>query len=215
MNYRVRTASVTAVTLLLLGFLAGCGDEESQAGQDCRYSATDVDAARTVEAPTSRADLPGSVTATLELSQGDVTIEMTPQKTPCTVHSFVSLAEQGYFDDTVCHRVSAGLTILQCGDPTGVGNGSPGYTVPDELTGEETYGPGTVAMANTGYPDTGSAQFFLVHGTAELPPEYTVFGQMDEASIQVIADIGEVGTDHPSGDGAPKETVALQSVTVD
>ena len=211
---RPRTALVLTAAILGAGGLAGCGDDEGAAAGDCDYAINGVEPARAVETPGDAADLADSVTATLELSQGTVTVEMTPDETPCTVNNFVSLAEQGYFDDTVCHRISLGLTILQCGDPTGQGNGNPGYSIPDELSGNETYGAGTVAMANTGSPDTGSAQFFLVYGNADLPPEYTVFGQMDESSTAVLSGIGQVGTDSPTGDGPPKEQVTLESVTV-
>lgn len=213
MNSSPRILNVVTIMLLCTVGLVGCADDEPEAGP-CDYPSTGMEAARAVEAPASQPDLPGSMTATLELSQGPITMELTPVETPCTVDNFASLAEQGYFDDTVCHRVSLGLSILQCGDPTAGGTGTPGYTIPDELTGSETYGPGTVAMANTGSPDTGSAQFFLVYGEAQLPPQYTVFGQMDEAAVAVLEQIGETGTASPTGDGAPKEEVRLQSVTI-
>src|SRR3712207_8106360 len=72
--------------------------------------------------------------------------------TPCAAASLVHLTEQGFFDDTPCHREvdSEGLQVLQCGDPTGTGAGGPTYTSPTEVTGEETYPRGTVAMANSG-----------------------------------------------------------------
>ena len=83
--------------------------------------------------------------------------------TPCTINSFMSLAQQGWFNETRCHRLTDyGIFVLQCGDPTGTGTGGPGYTIPDELsprtTGLEkegtvaTYPKGIVAMANTGKP---------------------------------------------------------------
>ena len=65
--------------------------------------------------------------------------------------------------------------MLQCGDPTGTGTGGPGYSFPDELSGDETYPAGTLAMANAG-PDTNGSQFFIVYEDTELPPSYAVFG---------------------------------------
>lgn len=117
---------------------------------------------------------------TLLMEEGEVTITLDRSAAPCTVNSFLALAEQGYFDDTTCHRlVDTGIFVLQCGDPTATGMGGPGYVFDDELTGDETYPPGTVAMANAG-PDTNGSQFFMVWAETELPASYTVFGTLDE-----------------------------------
>ena len=93
------------------------------------------------------------------------------------INSFVSLAEQGWYDDSFCQRLTTskddGIGVLQCGDPSGTGQSAPGYVFDDELDGSETYPPGTVAMANAG-ADTNAAQFFLVYDTTPLPPSYTV-----------------------------------------
>ena len=87
------------------------------------------------------------------------------------MNSFVSLASQGFYDDTDCHRLtkSAELNILQCGDPTGKGNGGPGYTFADENTANTKYPVGSLAMANAGTDSTTGAgtngsQFFIVYG---------------------------------------------------
>ena len=112
------------------------------------------------------------------------------------MNSFLSLARQGYFDDTTCHRLTtAGIYVLQCGDPTATGMGGPGYAFADELLDGDsriepchsqdlgqgpvdvcTYGAGTVAMANSG-PNTNGSQFFLVYKSSPLPAAYTVFGR--------------------------------------
>ena len=132
---------------------------------------------------------------------------------PCTVNSFLSLAEQEYFDDTDCHRLTTeGIFVLQCGDPTGTGSGGPGYSFADELDGSETYPAGTLAMANAG-PDTNGSQFFVVYDDSSLPADYTVFGALDEASTKTVADIAEKGTDSGASDGAPKEKVTIESVS--
>ena len=92
------------------------------------------------------------------------------------MNSFVSLADQGYFDDTPCHRMTTrGIFVLQCGDPTADRRRRAGLPFEDELDGTETYGPGTLAMANAG-PNTNGSQFFIVYGDSPLPPAYTVFG---------------------------------------
>lgn len=119
--------------------------------------------------------------ARIETSCGTIVVKLLPEQAPETVNSFVFLAQQAYFDGQIFHRIDPGLTVLQGGDPTGTGSGGPGYVIPDELTGQETYPVGTLAMANAG-PDTGGSQFFLVGGDGSLglPPNYTVFGQIVE-----------------------------------
>ncbi len=104
--------------------------------------------------------------------------------------------------------------MLQCGDPTASGSGGPGYSFPDELEGDETYGPGTLAMANAG-PDTNGSQFFIVYGDSPLDPAYTVFGEVSEEGIGVVEQIAAAGTDTGATDGAPKTPVEISSVTVD
>ena len=107
------------------------------------------------------------------------------------MNSFVSLAEQGFYDDTPCPRIGdqEGFGILQCGDPTGTGAGGAGYSFADELSGDETYPAGTLAMANAG-PDTNGSQFFLVFRDSQFPPSYTVFGTIDEAGLRHRRDRG-------------------------
>jgi len=103
--------------------------------------------------------------------------------------------------------------VLQCGDPTATGTGGPGYTIPDELSGEETYPAGTLAMAKTPYPDSGGSQFFMVYEDTPLPPNYTVFGTVDPEGVEVLREIAEKGTANGGPDGPPTETVELESVT--
>ena len=105
----------------------------------------------------------------------------------------MSLAEQGYFDDTTCHRLTTkGIFVLQCGDPTATGSGGPGYSFEDELDGSEKYPAGTIAMANAG-PDTNGSQFFLVYEDTELPPSYTTFGTIDDAGLDVVEEVADAG----------------------
>jgi peptidyl-prolyl cis-trans isomerase B (cyclophilin B) len=189
------------------------GTETAEDGP-CEYvpdgSAADVDA------PPSAPSVEGTVPATVATSVGDLEFSLDADRTPCTVNSFVSLAEQGYFDGTTCHRMTTeGIYVLQCGDPTGTGAGGPGYSFADELDGTETYGTGTLAMANAG-PDTNGSQFFIVYDETPLPPSYTVFGEVDLASVDIVKDVAEDGTDEANGpgDGAPKTPVDIESVTV-
>jgi peptidyl-prolyl cis-trans isomerase B (cyclophilin B) len=204
-----------ALAGLALMLLAGCSsptaaptETSSAADGACEYVA-DGQAAREATLPST--DPEGAETATVQTSAGDIAITLDAESAPCTVGSFASLAEQGYFDDTICHRlVTSGIFILQCGDPSGTGMGGPGYSYADELSGSETYPAGTVAMANAG-ADTNGSQFFLVFEDTELPPSYTVFGQMDAAGLAVVQSIAAVGSD---ANDAPLTEVRISSVSV-
>lgn len=181
----------------------------------CAYPATAQPAAKTVEPPADTTPpTEGSAQATLHLSAGDVTVTLDRTRTPCTTNSFLSLAEQGYYDDVECHRLTTSptLSVLQCGDPSGTGAGGPGYSFADELDGTETYGAGTLAMANAG-ADTNGSQFFLVYADSQLSPDYTVFGHIT-AGLDVVEAIGAKGTAGGGTDGAPAEPVAIESITV-
>lgn len=213
-------APVLAALSLLV--LAGCAGGAPAASTDpatpewsgaCGYVETG-NPAREVTAPPAEPSLSGEVTATIETSAGDIPVTLDADATPCTVGSFVSLAEQDYFTDTPCHRLTtSGLFVLQCGDPSGSGMGGPGYSYADELTGGETYPAGTIAMANAG-PDTNGSQFFLVYEDTQLRPDYAVFGQMDAAGLAVVRQIAAEGVEDGEGDGAPAVPVTITGVTV-
>lgn len=202
--------------------LSSCGDDESSggaassggdAGVTCQYPEDGSQPAKPVDLPPEQATASGDVEATIATSAGDIGVTLDAGAAPCTVNSFLSLAEQGYFDDTQCHRLTTqGIFVLQCGDPTGSGAGGPGYSFPDELAGDEQYPAGTLAMANAG-PDTNGSQFFLVYDDTQLPPSYTVFGQMDDAGLDVVKKVAKKGTAKGSPDGPPATDVTIESVT--
>ncbi len=153
--------------------------------------------------------------ATIATSCGEIVIELDPAAAPATVNSFVFLAESGYFDGTAMHRVVPGF-VLQAGDPTGTGSGSPGYVVPDELPPDGTvYVTGTVAMANAG-PGTTGSQFFITLSDVGLPADYSIFGRVT-GGTDTLDDIAAV----PVGPGlsgevsVPLETVYIESVTIE
>jgi peptidyl-prolyl cis-trans isomerase B (cyclophilin B) len=186
-------------------------------GTSCSFTA-DGQPAKDATPPASTTDLSGKVKATIDTSVGAFDATLDASDAPCTVASFVSLAEQGYYDDTPCHRLTTqGIYVLQCGDPTGTGTGGPGYTIPDELTGTESYGAGTLAMANTGQPHSGGSQFFVVYKDTPLPPNYTVFGSISPQSVATVKKVAAAGVDNAfgDGDGHPKEKVTITGVTVD
>ncbi len=215
-------AALAAVSVLLVG--CGSDDDGPQTAADpgptrpCTYSADGQAPAKEVDPPSEKAPASGTVAVTMATSVGDLGLELDRDATPCTVNSFVSLAEQGYFDGTSCHRLTtAGIHVLQCGDPTGTGRGGPGYTIEDELTGDETYPAGTLAMARTQAPDSGGSQFFIVYGDTPLNPDYAVFGTVDEAGLKAVQKVADAGTDNANGegDGHPLTPVDIVSVTVE
>ncbi|MFE9460240.1 peptidylprolyl isomerase [Streptomyces californicus] len=175
--------------------------------------------------PPMKIDKKAKYTLSLTTNQGDIGFSMDAAKTPQTVNSFKALADKGYFDGTKCHRLTTqGIFVLQCGDPKGDGTGGPGYTIPDEnldglgkagADGNVVYPPGTVAMANTGQPNSGGSQFFLVYKETKLPPTYTPFGTMDDASLKAVQKVGEAGVEGGAGDGAPKKAVTVEKASVE
>jgi peptidyl-prolyl cis-trans isomerase B (cyclophilin B) len=184
----------------------------------CDYPAAGQAAKPAQPPPTTAVPAKGKVAYTLALTGGKVRIVMDRAKAPCTVNSFASLADQGYFNGTRCHRlVDAGIFVLQCGDPTATGSGGPGYTFADETTGKETYTSGKVAMANAG-PDTNGSQFFLIWADStslDKTPNYTIFGRMDTASRDVVAQMAGEGEDgsNGTGDGRPLNPSEISTVT--
>jgi len=112
---------------------------------------------------------------TLKTSKGEIDIEMNSGQTPKTVENFVTLAQKGFYDNTIFHRVIEAF-MIQGGDPNGDGTGGPGYTFEDEpFTGE--YIRGAVAMANRG-ENTNGSQFFIIHKDYNLPKNYVIFGHV-------------------------------------
>ena len=151
--------------------------------------------------------------ATLQLTQGDVTFTANTAKAPHTTFSFEYLAGKGYFDNTKCHRLTtSGIFVLQCGDPAGTGAGGPGYQFPDENLTGATYPAGTIAMANAG-PGTNGSQFFIVYKDTQLPPSYTPWGTVT-AGLDVVGKIAATGTANGSGDGAPKTDVMIKKAVI-
>lgn len=213
---------LTRPTALLFALLAlavtGCGGDDEPAG-----AITEVEGeCREVERPEPKPD--GGRTApdqalepgttyrlVFDTSCGSFTVTLDQEQAPETAASLVALAESGFYDGTVIHRVVPGF-VIQGGDPTGTGTGGPGYSTVDPPPSDAAYTQGVVAMAKAGFeaPGTAGSQFFVVSGTdAGLPPEYAVVGEVTDGLATVLA-IDELG----SGDGPPSQTVLLEQVTV-
>lgn len=197
---------------------ASSAGSPSVGSEQCEYEPSG-DAAKPVRPPSpTGVATSGTISFDLKMTQGTVRIALDPVRAPCTVHSFVSLAEQGYFDQTRCHRlVDSGIFLFQCGDPTGTGSGGPGYTFADELDGSESYTKGVIAMANAG-ANTNGSQFFLVYrdSTAlDQKPDYTIFGEVDPSGIGILERMAAEGQDgtNPAGGGRPNNPSAILEVT--
>lgn len=117
-------------------------------------------------------------TAVIHTTQGDISIQLFADKTPKTVNNFVFLAQQGFYNGTIFHRVIKDF-MVQGGDPTGTGRGGPGYQFPDEFDRSLRHDkPGILSMANAG-PGTNGSQFFITHvPTPWLDGKHSVFGQV-------------------------------------
>jgi serine/threonine protein kinase/cyclophilin family peptidyl-prolyl cis-trans isomerase len=194
----------------------------------CAYTATG-NAARPVSLPPSKTNSSAGYTAVLRTNRGDITINLLNSAAPCTVNSFAHLAGVGFWDNSQCHRLSTseGLYMLQCGDPTATasatlncsglaGTGGPGYEFASENLANARYPAGTVAMANSGTPDSNGSQFFLVYRDTTLPPDYTPFGTVTSGLgiLQGVANAGTSCTYAGAGGGVPREKVIIDSVTI-
>jgi peptidyl-prolyl cis-trans isomerase B (cyclophilin B) len=188
----------------------------SAKAHDCSYTRTGKPARKVNLPPSNHVPMHGRVHAVIEMTSGKIGVQLDRSRAPCTVNSFVSLAKQGFYDKTSCPRLTSdAIYILQCGDPTGTGHGGPGYSFPDELSGDEKYPAGTVAMANSG-PNSNGSQFFLVYRKSKIDPKYTVFGTMDKPGRKVLSKIAAQGDDgsNPNGGGKPKANAKIISVSV-
>ncbi len=197
----------------------------------CEYPSTPQQAAKPVDAPaTTDVSTEGIAAVTLTTTQGTIGLNLDRAEAPCTVNSFVSLAAQGYFDDTDCHRIvtSPGLQVLQCGDPTAQGTGGPGYRFANEYPTTAyaandpaaqqpmVYPRGTIAMANSGPGGTNGSQFFLVYEDSVLPPQYTIFGTISDEGLATIEKVAAAGDDGsmPAGGGKPNTPITIETASV-
>jgi cyclophilin family peptidyl-prolyl cis-trans isomerase len=148
-------------------------------------------------------------TATIKTNYGDIEVQLFPKDAPVTVNNFVFLARQGFYNGVKFHRVVKGF-VIQGGDPTGTGTGSPGYRFADEKITKD-YVAGTLAMANAG-ANTNGSQFFitLTDLRGSLEKKYTIFGQVT-GGFDVVQKIGDV----PVQGSSPVKDVIIDSITIE
>ena len=157
-------------------------------------------------------DVNKTYTAEINTTSGLMTVELFTDIAPNTVNNFVSLSEDGYYNNIIFHRVIKDF-MIQGGDPSGTGHGEmgkyPGYEFEDELNNPMPYEKGILAMANRG-PNTNGSQFFIMHTDYPLPYQYTIFGKVTEG-LDVIDQIAMVETD---ASDKPLNDVIINSITI-
>jgi peptidyl-prolyl cis-trans isomerase B (cyclophilin B) len=228
----ISVVAVVAVVAVAAGiyFVVTAEDDPAPvaAPSTCTYNPSEA-AAKPNTPPDGNPPTTGTVDVTLQTTQGAIPMTLDRASAPCAVNAVVSLASQGFYDDTPCPRLvtSQGLQVLQCGDPTGSGSGGPGYQYAEEppaglppFPGAEgqasTYARGLVAMAKSSQPGSTGSQFFLVYGDSALPPEYSVVGRIATPGLAVLDRVGAGGDDgsNQAGGGAPRIPVQIQRAVV-
>jgi len=135
------------------------------------------------------------------------TAELFADEVPKTVNNFVFLANAGFYNGVIFHRVIRGF-MIQGGDPTGTGRGGPGYKFDDERV-SRPYKRGTLAMANAG-PNTNGSQFFVMHADYGLPPNYTIFGKLTGGEDV----LDRIATAQTGSQDRPVNPVSITGVTI-
>ena len=198
------------LSMLLLSF---CGEDtvENEIVETTEVTEMTYDKAYTT-AQEMTIDVNSKYSAELETSLGNIVIELFTETSPITVNNFVTLSNDGYYNDVIFHRVIKGF-MIQGGDPSGTGHGDmgkyPGYDFEDELNNPMNYDKGIVAMANRG-PNTNGSQFFIMHADYPLPYQYTIFGKV-LSGLDVVDAIGNVQTGE---NDKPNEDVVIYSIKI-
>jgi peptidyl-prolyl cis-trans isomerase B (cyclophilin B) len=215
---------LTVVLALAAVTVAACGDDEGDstttAAQQVGCQKVDLPPVKdqSFKKPGHVLDKGQPATASVETSCGTFVIELDTEHSPQTANSFAFLAEQGFYDDTVFHRIVPDF-VIQGGDPKGsdpsqAGGGGPGYTVREPPPQRAVYSRGVVAMAKTEVepPGASGSQFFVVTAPADagLPPDYAILGKVTNG-MDVVAEIGKLGD--PATE-QPTQPVVIDKVTI-
>ncbi|NQX12461.1 peptidylprolyl isomerase [Microbacteriaceae bacterium VKM Ac-2855] len=201
----LRAATAGAAALLLL---AGCASADTGSGESASRSAPDPSVSEN-----------RSWTGDITLNGDALAVELDGAAAPQAVASFVQLAEQGFFDGTSCHRLTtAGIYVLQCGDPTGTGTGGPGYSYGpiENAPADDVYAAGVLAMARRGGDGASmGSQFFIVYQESQIPSDaaggYTVLGTIT-SGLEAVQAIAADGVEGGASDGTPADPAVIDAV---
>jgi peptidyl-prolyl cis-trans isomerase B (cyclophilin B) len=215
--FAVITIGVVAAVLLSSG-----DDSDDSSSTAADTTAADTGGCKEVEAPEPKTVSfkkpdevvkPGEkATVVVKTSCGTFEIALDTERAPKTANSFAFLAEEGFYDDLIFHRVAPGF-VIQGGDPEGTGTGGPGYSVDEEPPANLAYTKGVVAMAKSSAepPGRSGSQFYVVTAPdAGLPPEYALVGKVSEG-YDVVEQIDKLGTPEET----PKQTVLIEEATLE
>jgi peptidyl-prolyl cis-trans isomerase B (cyclophilin B) len=214
---RVAVIAVTcaAVFIAAMGIFYG----RSEGGRPALTAAPTPAAAETAKAILENADYARAndpVATIIMADGGEITLELYPEAAPNTVANFVDLANAGFYDGLIFHRVISGF-MIQGGDPTGTGMGGPGYAIKGEFTlngvdNRLTHSRGVISMARSNAYDSAGSQFFIMHGDAAyLDGQYAAFGAVT-AGMDIVDGIASVQTG--AGD-RPAADAVIESIRVD
>jgi cyclophilin family peptidyl-prolyl cis-trans isomerase len=216
----VRARRAALVPLLGLLALAGCGGSshpaaQTQAKDGCTSVSKPHFGQRTEKAPKKNLPAATHYSITLLTNCGSFTFRLDQAESPHAAAAFVELVQDGYFNETLFHRIIPGF-VIQGGDPTGTGDGGPGFTTIDTPPASAVYTHGVVAMAKAGNQPNGAAgsQFFVVTAAnAELPPQYAIIGTVT-SGLAVVDLIGKYGIATGATQGEPTKVIVLEKATV-
>lgn len=214
------TAWLIAAGLVVIAAIVGILIVNANNADDAGSADTDQAGPGTRSEAPPASDAQGRTwTATLTTSVGDIVLELDGAAAPQAVSSFLALAQDGFFEDTTCHRLLPD-SLLQCGDPTGTGSGGPDFRFGpiENAPSDQTYPAGTVAMARVAKDaESMGSQFFLVFDDVVLPDDaaggYTVFGTVTQG-LDILQAVGAAGTTTGTSDGPPAMAVTIEKVTI-
>ena len=220
-----QVAAVVVAVLIVVGGLVGAsyavkGSKAAPAAAPAATSSPSPSATPSVTRTLPPKSLAAgkTFTATISTNRGPITVELDGTKAPQTVASFLQLAGDGYWANSPCHRLTtAGIFVLQCGDPTGTGNGTPGYGFGIENAPKDgKYPTGTLAMARISDPNSNGGQFFIVYKDTQLPTDgggYTIFGTVT-SGLDIVKKTAAAGVQGGQTDGPPAQPISIQKVVV-
>jgi cyclophilin family peptidyl-prolyl cis-trans isomerase len=200
---RAKPAVAAAVGLAACGLVACGGGQKQKAATPCSTKGKQV--------TFPLLDRSKAYTVGVLTNFGRFDVRLDVRDSPCTTSSFAALVRKGFFDGTRFHRIVPGF-VIQGGDPTGTGQGGPGYTVQDVPPSNATYTRGVVAMAKTEAEPSGTSgsQFFVVTGAdAGLPPQYAILGVVTKG-LRVVERIGKLG--NPANERPTRQVVVQRMI---